>query len=53
MEEIMSWKNEHEETKIKGGTFNRRSILLGGTTLAATSALSAGASIRVASLCAC
>jgi arylsulfatase A-like enzyme len=32
----------------KEGTLNRRSVLLGGTTLAATSALNAGASIRVA-----
>ncbi len=43
----MSWKNDHEKTEIEEGTINRRSILLGGTTLAATSALSAGASIRV------
>src|SRR5262245_34845256 len=42
-EKVMSWKNEHDETKIKEGTLNRRSILLG-----ATSALSVGASIRVA-----
>jgi arylsulfatase len=44
----MSRKNDREEPKTKNGTLNRRSILLGGTTLAAASALATGASMRVA-----
>jgi arylsulfatase len=44
----MSRKNDREEPKTKNGTLNRRSILLGGTTLAAASALANGASMRVA-----
>jgi arylsulfatase len=47
-EKVMSRKNDREEPKTKNGTLNRRSILLGGTTLAAASALATGASMRVA-----
>ena len=44
----MSTKNDRNETKHKQGALNRRSILLGGTTLAAASALASGAPVRVA-----
>src|SRR4051794_1759367 len=41
--------NEPEQTtRMKDGRLNRRSILLGGTTLAAASALVTGAPIKVA-----
>jgi arylsulfatase len=42
----MSRKSDREEPKIKNGTIDRRSILLGGTTLAAASTLAAGAPVR-------
>src|SRR6267142_972931 len=44
----MTTKNDRDETKTKDATLNRRSILLGGTTLAAASALSAGTQVRMA-----
>jgi arylsulfatase A-like enzyme len=43
----MSTAKGRDKTKTKDGTPNRRSILLGGTTLAAASALGAGAAIKV------
>ena len=44
----MSSKAKREETDGKESVLNRRSILLGGTTLAAASALIASAPIKVA-----
>src|SRR5262249_56482591 len=43
-ENAMSSRNDREETRRKDGAIDRRSILLGGTTLAAASALAAGTS---------
>jgi arylsulfatase len=40
--------NSNRKSTDRGDAFNRRNILLGGTTLAAASALSAGAPIRMA-----
>ena len=44
----MSSSNRRDDTKPNESTLNRRSILLGGTTLAAVSTLAAGAAIRSA-----
>jgi arylsulfatase len=44
----MNAKDGKGNVKAKNATLDRRKILLGGTTLAAASALSAGASVRVA-----
>jgi arylsulfatase len=44
----MSSSNRRDDTKPNESTLNRRSILLGGTTLAAASTLAAGAPIRSA-----
>jgi arylsulfatase len=44
----MSPENDRDEARTKEGTLNRRSILLGGTTLAAASALAAGGRVQVA-----
>ena len=45
----MSAKTDADKTdaKTNDGGFNRRSILLGGTTLAAASALTAGTTVKV------
>jgi hypothetical protein len=45
-EDRMSDKSKHDETK--NGTVNRRCVLLGGTTLAAATAVNASAPMRVA-----
>ncbi len=47
-EDIMSTKDRRHETKSGESTVNRRNILLGGTTLAAASALGSGVQIRSA-----
>src|ERR1044072_8326301 len=47
-ERVMSSSDERETSKAKHRTLNRRTILLGGPTLAAASALGAGAPVQVA-----
>jgi arylsulfatase len=42
----MSTEKNRDETKAKEGTLDRRSILLGGTTLAAVSALGSATQIQ-------
>src|SRR6266513_2136996 len=44
--QVMSNKGTRDDTNGKERVLNRRSILLGGTTIAAASALAASASIR-------
>jgi arylsulfatase A-like enzyme len=52
MEQVMSGQNDRDttttETQAERRDVNRRNILLGGTTVAAVSALSAGAPVRLA-----
>ena len=44
----MSSKDEQDKTKTENRVLDRRKVLLGSTTLAAASALGAGAPVRVA-----
>ena len=44
----MANKNDGDETSLKKKSLNRRNILLGGTTLAAATAIATGESVRIA-----
>ena len=44
----MSSKNDHGKTQFESSVFNRRKVLLGSTTLAATSALGGSATVKLA-----
>jgi arylsulfatase A-like enzyme len=48
MEPVMSTKDDRDETETRNRVLNRRNILLGGTTLAAMSALGSAGPVRTA-----
>jgi hypothetical protein len=44
----MAGDDKREKSNLQGNTLNRRNMLLGGTTLAAVSAITSGGSVQMA-----